>query len=232
MNKTFCPAHEDATPSLHLYPDGAFCFVCGYSCPLEAIGNEVKAIRLPPQDLPSMLSYIESLTPKLIRGLWLPSDERGYYVVWPDNKYYKQRLFRGDARYKGPRGHRAPLFRYHRDSKNLVIVEGELNAMSLLQIMPDIDAEVVSPGSCNEMIRHLNKYLLFDRVWCIVDKDAPGVANGLALKDELRRFNKPCTLIALETDINDHLSSKEEEKITKHLELHGVPRLGRKSSDL
>ena len=30
-SKTLCPYHDDHSPSLHVYEDGCFCFVCGAS---------------------------------------------------------------------------------------------------------------------------------------------------------------------------------------------------------
>lgn len=207
--KINCPAHEDRTPSLHVYEDGGFCFVCGYRCSLEELDVDPEIVRKEPTDVGAEIQRINSLPRRGIRGLELPVDSSGFYIVWPGMDFYKKRWFRGDVRYTGPRGIRPPLFTYPGSDKSvLIIVEGEMNAMSLKQAFPDTTATIASPGSASELLRHLYDYLNYSYTYAIVDYDPAGVVNGVALKDELLRRGKRVELITLKQDFNDVLVSR------------------------
>lgn len=222
--KILCPNHNDKTPSLHVYPEFAFCFVCGYRCPSDKVATkeELETVKREPTDIGGMIEYINNLPRGEIRGLQLHFDSNGYFIVWPDISFYKKRLTNGDARYVGPRGFRAPLFKIPGTSlQNLIVVEGELNALSLAEGYNYINSGVtngvtiVSPGSANEMLRHLNTYLTYDKVIAIVDKDIPGVVNGLKLKDEFIKRNKRIQLVTCEKDINQILQEEGKEGVAK-----------------
>lgn len=221
------PNHKDETPSMHVYSDGAWCFVCGFKCSLEELekeyAEEIKNInKKEPENIEEKMRYISTLSKRKIRGLDLPVDDSGYYICWPDKNHYKLRRFDDRPRYVGPRGSKAPIFcirsKYTcRTIKTGVIVEGELNALSLELAFRDHRFHIVSPGSVNEMSRHFEFYLQFSKIYIIVDRDAAGVVNGLKLKDDLRKKGKSVTLIALEEDFNDMLQRNGTEEIKKQL---------------
>lgn len=216
---------------MHVYHDGCWCYVCGYKCGLDEVTTKSKEVTIEqikkikekePEKVEEKIAYIDSLDKRKIRGLDLPADSFGYYVLWPDRKYYKLRRYDDRPRYVGPRGHRAPIFciksKYNGGtSKTAIIVEGELNALSLQQAFRDHRFHIISSGSVNEMARHFEFYLQFSKIYIIVDRDAAGVVNGLKLRDDLRKKGKSVTLIALEEDFNDMLQKNGKEEIKGRL---------------
>jgi hypothetical protein len=209
------PKHTDDTPSMHVYPERAFCFSCGYSVPSEEVASveEIRKLNKEPTDVKNVLQYISSLPVRKIRGLYFPYDDRGFYVEWPCNTFYKKRLFEGNSRYIGPRGTRPPLYVHKQCPHDLVIVEGEINARSLYSSKATTSS-IASPGSATEMLRHLDKYLTYNTIHAIiVDKDIPGVINGLKLKDELIKRGKKPILIAMEKDLNQIYEEEGDEAI-------------------
>ncbi len=140
-------------------------------------------------------------------------DLGGYYIVWPDKSYYKQRMFRGDIRYKGPKGHKVPLY-VIKGNKNLIIVEGEINAITLGIL--GLKDTIVSPGSAGEINKHVSFYLQYSRIRCIVDKDIPGVVAGLKLKEELLKYKRNIQLVAVSRDFNDVLETEGQEGLKKY----------------
>lgn len=200
------PEHDDRTPSMHVYSDGAYCFVCGHTSPLEEVisSEEIRLIKKDPEDVYARLKIIKQLPKGRIRGLLLPRDASGYYIIWPDNSFYKKRRFNDTPRYYCPRGNKPPLFFYQQDQTSLVIVEGELNAKTVF-LSTITSASICSPGSAGELLKHLSKYLTFKNILIIVDKDAVGVAYGLELKALLLKSKKKVTLNAVEKDANQIL---------------------------
>lgn len=209
MSKIKCPnpKHNDENPSAHIYEDGIYCFSCGY---YEK--GEYEAERKQPEELLGKVEYIKSLSIHRIRGLDLPADDYGYYILWPDSNFYKLRTFNG-TRYLAPKGHQQPLLLLEGKNKDLVIVEGELNAMSLKKVFPDLT--VCSPGSATQLSVHYSKYLNLtnNNVIVIVDKDPAGVSAGISLKKELLKKRKKVRLIACERDLNEILQKDGEEGI-------------------
>lgn len=219
--KVLCPAHKDTNPSLHLYEEWAHCYTCGYHVRIEEIATpeQILSMQKEPTDIGAELEYISSLPLKEIRGLALPADDRGYYIVWPDGHFYKKRMFNDTPRYVAPRGHPLPLFVYSVHPRNLVIVEGELNAMSLHEACVT-DATIASPGGVavprkNRQLKYLDKFLTFDQIIVIVDKDVAGVCWGVKVKEELLKRGKRVQLIALEKDFNQQLQDGGIEEIRK-----------------
>lgn len=208
------PNHIDEVPSMHVYPERAFCFSCGYSVPSEEVASpqELKSLQKEPTDVQTVLKYIQNLPVARIRGLFFPFDSTGYYVVWPTNDFYKKRLASGKSRYIGPRGHKPPLYIYRDSPSKLVITEGEINARTLYATRATT-ASVCSPGSATELLRHLISYLTYDQITIIVDKDIPGVVNGLKLKDKLISLGKTPKLIAMEKDLNQMYEEEGNEAI-------------------
>lgn len=205
------PHHTDTNPSMHVYDDRAYCFSCGFSVPSEEVVslNELNRIKKEPEDVNSTLHYIRQCPIRSIRGLEFHYDSTGYFILWPAGvDFYKKRLFKGDTRYIGPRGRRAPLFEIPGNSKTCcIVVEGEVNALSLSLALGNM-YPIFSPGSANEFLYHTNKYLTFDQVCCILDKDKPGVIAGLKTKTELRNRGKKVHLVACEKDCNQILQDE------------------------
>lgn len=213
--KVLCPRHDDNTPSMEIYPDSGYCWVCGAIVPLEELDLDEIPIKQQPEDLSAMRRYIETLPTKTIRGLCLPEGPEGYYILWPGSDFYKLRTYRGGVRYKSPSGHRAPLFNLGPYSKTLVLCEGEFNALSLAEAMEKRTWTIASPGSCNELSKHLEEYLTYDLIHVIVDFDKPGIIAGLKLKEQLVSRRKKVRLHAVESDFNDVLQTKGKEEIRR-----------------
>lgn len=217
-----CPYHDDKTPSMYCYEEFAHCFVCNAHVPVERVldGEDISKVKQEAEDVVSRLRIIQELGIDRIRSLSLPRDNEGYYIVWPSGDFYKYRYFGEGQRYKGPKGHKAPVFNLGPDSNTLVVVEGEINALSLAEAFKTRRYAISSPGSCNEMMRHLPFYLTFKSISIIVDKDIPGVANGAALKAELIKRKKRVRLIACEKDINQILQDEGKEGVRRWANEH------------
>lgn len=225
MAKVHCPAHEDDTPSMHLYEDRGWCYVCNYSCPVEDIAPGYRHVKKEPEDVKSKIEYIRNLPIKPVRGVRLHHDNLGYFILWPKLEYYKYRRFNEDGgpRYIGPRGVRAPFLLFDANSaKALILVEGELNAISLRVAYPNHKVAIASPGSCAEFSRHYKEYLNFQYICIIVDYDNPGVGHGLALKQRLLKDKKNVELIAMSPDYNDILQSSGVDGVQKEAEKQGL----------
>lgn len=215
--KVVCPAHDDHEPSMHLYGDTGFCFVCKASIPVSELNvPENKHIPKPePTNVPDRIKYIKNLPTKLIRGLQLPYDNSGYYIVWPQNNYYKRRNFEGKVRYIGPSGVRAPLYVLPGTAQHLIICEGEINALTLYDCinMDEREFKVVSPGSASEMMRHIKYYLGYSRITIIADYDAPGICFGYQLKDLLLKSKKQTMLVLMKEDFSRILQDEGHEAV-------------------
>lgn len=203
-----------------MYPDRAYCFVCRYSCPSDNIvsAEELQQMRQEPADIEEEMAYIQQLPIRDIRGLKLPVDDQGYYIVWPNNNFYKKRLFEGKSRYVGPRGHRPPIFEYLTNRKSCIVIEGELNAVSgynSLSSKVTNRVTILSPGSATELPKILPYLLTFDTIAIIVDRDIPGVGWGSNLKHELVKHQKKVQLVAVEKDINQILQEEGKEGVKK-----------------
>lgn len=213
--KILCPNHKDTNPSMHLYEERGYCFVCGYTCPVEEVASptQMGQIKKEKTDVDEMLQYISELPVREHRGLQFPTNSTGFYVVYPNAKFYKKRLFEGRSRYIGPRGHKVPLYVHEGKSDDVVIVEGEINARTLFEARVTI-ATIASPGSSTEMLTHLDKLLTHCGIFAIVvDRDVPGVAWGLKLKSELLKRGRRVILAALEKDYNQILQEEGFEKV-------------------
>lgn len=223
--KILCPSHQDTNPSLEIYSDGCFCFVCGYTCSLDEINVDPAKVYREPTNVPAEIARIQGLPRTEIRGLQLPYDDTGYYIVWPDKSFYKKRWFRGDTRYTGPRGVKPPLFLYpgeHREK--VVVVEGEINAMSLQLAYPNTKVTIVSPGSVTNIVKpELHNYCLkCDSTYAIVDYDPAGVIYGMEFKNQLLKKGKRVELIPLKQDLNDVLITRGVSGIKEVIEKQDV----------
>lgn len=216
-----------------VYGEWSYCFVCHArvltsELKLPRSAQEIREVRHP-DNVPENVEYIEGLPKKIIRGLDLHYDDDGYYVLWPNKNYWKLRFWEGKSRYLSPRGVKKPLFVYPGNSDLLVVVEGELNAVTL-QMCEYGEAKIVSPGSATELVKYINYYLKFKRILIITDKDNPGVVYGLDLKERLLSHNKRVELHLVEKDFNDVFTEEGEEAVCREyaraLALFGLPKVG------
>lgn len=201
--KVICPRHDDQNASLELYEENGYCFVCGAVVPLEELNLEAP-IKKEKEDIQKTLLFIESLPKSQLRGLLFPRSLGSYYIVWPDRSYYKQRFLEG-IRYCGPTGIRPTLFTYPGHNSRLVLVEGEINCMSLKEAYQDTKTTIASFGGINNYSSYLDIYYHYETICVIVDKDSPGVVNGLNLKEILINKGKRAQLVTLPKDFNDVL---------------------------
>lgn len=233
--KIHCPFHDEKTPSMVLYGDHGYCFGCGKYAKLEDLPNGSKILhkgregnKFSKEDLNASITRIKALGTKIVRGLELPYDDLGYYVLYPNTDYYVRRLWKaGDGdKYRGPKGHRKPLFipHYYDNRTVLLAVEGQLNALSV----PKGSYTVVSPGGCSDLAKpeFIKFCLQFSKICAIVDKDASGVLAGTALVQKLHAAGKRATVYAMERDMNDIYVGEGEEgtrrEVSRALELLGV----------
>lgn len=206
-----CPFHEERTPSCVIYHDSYRCYGCGAHGPLSDLGREPSAVYVKPEkeDLEKTIAYISSLPLCPIRGLSLPVDNGGYYIVWPGGAYYKKRNAFSEPKYLCPKGHSKPLFVPHKvHGKRLAIVEGEINALSLSTINPDYT--VCSPGGVGSFTgkdyeKYCNFYLQYNSYIVIVDKDGVGVDAAIKLQRNLLKHSYDVTIVAVEEDCNEML---------------------------
>lgn len=218
MAKVNCtnPNHDDQTASMEVYNDGGFCFACSYVDKSLADENLPQKTK---ENIKETIAYIQGLPRKEIRGLYLPYDSSGFYILWPDNSYYKKRMFQGETRYIGPRGHRAPLYLRPGSARgNLVLIEGELNAESVYEVFKDYYRPgIASPGSANEFMRHIEEYLYYNAIYAILDKDPAGVAAGVELKNTLSKRGIRVNLIAVTRDYNAILQEEGKEGLKEQI---------------
>lgn len=244
MNKVNCPYHEDNTASLHLYEDHFFCYGCSANGKLEDLDKKIpnlnKSFRQgKPENIDKAIERIKALPTKAIRGLLLPYNDMGYYVVYPNNKYYIFRRWEADDSYKylGPYGHRKPLFVVKTPLKQgiLLLVEGQINALTLYkEAIRDVGHMltdgVVSPGAATDFLKPMTEEycLQYNKICLIVDKDAAGVAAAIRLRDKLVSKSKHVVLYPMEKDLNDILveygSDKVKEEVENALKLFDLPK--------
>lgn len=230
LRRILCPYHEERTPSFIIYPNGAgHCYSCGAHVKQAAEPKEAAYIQ-PKEDMAASIDYIKSLPLKEIRGLMLPHDNTHYYIVWPEENYYKKRAFNDStSKYLSPVGHPKPLFIAKQTNSNWIIVcEGELNALSLAQA--NLPYTIVSPGPATDFYsknsdRYSTVYRDYDNVLIIADADKAGTVAAIELKTRLLAYT-PNTIISLwNKDANDilredHGKEKLESKIRRSM---GMP---------
>lgn len=169
--------------------------------------DNVKQVKREPEDVEKELVRIQSLPKKTYRSLELPQDDKGAYIVYPNAKYFKRRNFQGQVRYTGPKGIKSPIFLYPGSFEHLVIIEGELNCISVFEVIKNtkLNYTLCSPGAASQFPKFIDLYKQFKRVTLILDKDASGVAFGKETQDKLFKLGKRADLILVDTDYNDVL---------------------------
>jgi hypothetical protein len=135
----------------------------------------------PKEDLEKKFRYIESLPFTEVRNVALYVDDKGYYITWPNRAYYKHRLFNPGSfgKYLSPSGHAPPLFWARQDGNpTLVMVEGEINALSIAKACRGVD--VCSPGSSSlfkqdKLKPYLHLFEKYRTLDIVVDDDEAGI---------------------------------------------------------
>lgn len=231
LYKTVCPSgeHGHNTPSCGVYSDGSgYCFSCNQY--FSGVGEPVKVVEKPKENLEEKLVYIDSLKKIQHRGLQFPSDDRGYYVVWPDRKYYKLRAWAAEdlgGKYLGPSGHQKPIFSCtsSKKSKIAIIVEGEINALSIITVIPGIN--VYSPGGVTSfydrtMTNNLSVFSGYASIYLIADRDVVGLVAVLKLKELLKPYCSDIVTKLMDEDANHVLCEYGQEALKEKLNKMGV----------
>lgn len=223
--KIICPYHDEQTPSCVLYPDSYYCFGCGAHGPLSDLGEGYENARIPPkpkEDISKTMAYIQALPVKEIRGLMLPYDESAYYIVWPNQEYYAKRLFSPSERgskYIYPSGHSVQPYIFNSGTKTLILVEGQINAISLTQVYKNYT--VVSLGGTSSFSEKMLLPILkdnYDRCHVFVDNDAAGAKAVLESKPIITKWVKLCKYNLIDNDFNDILVKYGTEGLREFVE--------------
>lgn len=229
MKRILCPFHQERTPSCIIYAEHYHCYSCGAHGPLSAIGEQGTPLITQKEDLETEFEYIRSLPTQSIRGLHLPCDERGYYLLWPNALYYKKRYFDADngSKYRNPSGHQKPLY-IPCDTNGetpLIIVEGELNAASIHKACPEI--AVCSPGAATDFYSskyetYVDFYRKYANIILVVDNDAPGIKAGIELHSRLLDFTNNVQVSSWGKDANQVLQDVGAEGLRQQIAELGV----------
>jgi hypothetical protein len=227
IKKIRCPSgtHTDSTPSCALYADGSgFCFSCRAF--FKKLGDVEESPEIVPENLDEKLAYIEGLPVDKIRGLTLPYDNTGYYIVWPDRSYYKLRRWTVNGssdRYLSPRGIHKTLFVLESliNSDLLIIVEGEINALSLRKA--GINCAIICPGSTTNFTEryltgHLPKLTSCSRILILVDNQYVSFEAALNTKVFLNQHCLNIRIILMDKDCNEILVERGEQALKKEIE--------------
>lgn len=228
MRKRYhCPKHKEQTPSAVVYHDAYHCFGCGARGPINELGLSANEKAEPEyvEDLNDSISAIKRLPKRDIRGFQLHANDRGYYLLWPNDQYYKYRSFTVDTpggKYRGPSGHRKPWFVCSgpNDGTKIALVEGEFNALSLASL--EVGYPVASPGGAGDFYSGSARPMLletagYDLVHIIVDNDAAGAQ--AAIESKARLVITGCRDVRIhlvDKDFNDVLTEKGKDGLREY----------------
>lgn len=229
-NKINCPFHKeilgkhDSTASCHIYPetDTYYCFGCGATGKIKDLPGEHKlslleTVKKPKEDLERSFKRIHNLPVRKVRGLDLHTDSLGYYIIWPEDKYYKKRLYKPGVggKYLSPTGHKKPLFYASRNNTDrLIIVEGEINALSIAEVVKDWS--ICSPGSAADFYstntkKYMKEFEKYQEILVIADDDPAG---DEAARKLLKLLREVCFCVRgqlMSIDANQILVAEGEE---------------------
>lgn len=230
-SRVLCPRHFEKTPSAVIYDDNWHCFGCGEGGPLSDLGLKAatNSIQIVPEDIQDSIDWIKSLPTEKHRGFDLHADEQRYYLVWPDDKYYKSRRKDNAScsqKYLGPKGIRKPPYviertsHYQQFANTLMVVEGEFNALSIARAYPEID--IVSPGgvgdfSSGTIKRYFENEWDYSKILVIADADEPGKTALLELQYKLRAMDFDTQGLAMKEDANDILVKYGQTRLREEL---------------
>jgi DNA primase len=235
-----CPLHKESTPSAVVYDDRFWCFGCSKGGPIEQLGLsadelEEETERYVEDVKETYASYIHRLPLVEHRGLSFPTDSTGYFITWPNDSYYKYRKtglnVSEGGKYRGPTGVKKPplIIPKNLHSDTVVVVEGEINALSLDSI-PHSYA-LISPGGCGDFYgRNLDSYfdwlVSYKHILAVLDADKAGIKAAIEFKSRLLTYGHTSNKLSLwEKDANDILTTEGKEaldaKIKKEMEVFG-----------
>jgi hypothetical protein len=231
--KYICPLHKEDTPSAVVYGDRFFCFGCRGGGPVSDVGltpEDLEAEESAPKYVENIAEtyakYINKLPMCPQRGLSFPTDSGGYFIAWPTESYYKYRKFSFDkeaGKYRSPVGVKKPPFIIPKNlhSDILVVVEGEINAMSIDSLSHSY--AIVSPGSSGDFYsQNFNKYidwiLSYKHIIGILDNDKAGVKGCIEFKSKLLTMGHTSNNIVLwDKDANDILVTEGKEALNDRM---------------
>jgi hypothetical protein len=232
LKRILCQFHREETPSCILYPDGYYkCFSCGAYGRIKDLRDvDYEEIESKPryvEDVQASIARIKALPKRWIRGLDLHADSDSFYCLWPDESYYKRRLLgstsHGD-KYRCPTGVPKPLFvlRPERPSSVGIVVEGELNALSIWEARKDL--LVVCPGGAGDFyssnaIKHLHNALKCTILLVYCDRDKAGALAAIKFKALMQRHVQDVRVHLVEKDFNDVLQEQGPEAIRERIDL-------------
>ncbi len=229
--KYFCPHHEESTPSAVAYSNGYYSFCCGKSGPLSdlglAPGERIEVTYV--EDLAASIASIKRLPKQKIRGFELHADDSGYFLIWPDDAYYKRRIYGAGSgnKYRGPSGHPKPWFKTRLGgSERLVLIEGEFNALTYQMLETGYD--VISPGGAGDFYSKTAKDEIFklgvySQVDIAVDEDAAGVQAAIESKALLyTRGYEIVNIHLMKKDFNDLYVENGKEAIKEEARKMGL----------
>lgn len=228
-SRIICLFHAEDSPSLVRLKDGWRCYgACQRTYTHEEVekasGSSVDYVKpdADREDLTESFEYINSLPVADVRGLKLRTSKQGYYIVWPNNEYYKYRLFNPTGpKYIGPKGIKPPLFLPHvGQSRHLMVSEGEINCLSLVQAFPDYDH--CSPGSASmfnskELEKNLTKFVAYDTVTVVLDNDPAGIKALIETKSTFLYKIPFAKYLLLNDDPNEVLVSHGKNELRQRL---------------
>ncbi len=193
MKRIRCVFHSETTASLVIYKDKFKCYGCGKHGNHSELPNSLQPKEgeiedEEAEDVQDTFRYINTLPRREVRGLQFPCDERGYYLTWPGDTYYKYRLFQPGKgpKYIGPRGVKPPLFwATQSNASTLYVVEGEVNALSIAAVVGP--RSVCSPGSATNfnsanLTKYLTEFRRYSRVILVLDNDVAGMKGLIEAK--------------------------------------------------
>lgn len=229
LRKVSCPSgkHDDRTPSCAVYEDNSmYCFSCNY----YAKGDS-KAIIAEPikekEDLNERFKYINSLENITHRGLSFRHDNKGYYITWPGETYYKLRSWAvrpGESKYIGARGHKKPWFgaSTHPNSRKLLIIEGEINAISVKEAAETKEIDVISPGGASnffdrEMKSKVEYFRKYATIGVLVDNDEAGAEAAIKFHKLVKPYCSDIRIKLMEKDANTILIDDGKEKLKEFI---------------
>lgn len=224
--KVLCPFHSEQTPSCVIYAELMYyrCFGCGRHGHISELPDSELAelevsdfIPKPKENMAEKMTYIKGLPIQIHRGLPFHTNGSGFYIVWPDNSYYLKRFTNGsEPKYVGPSGHDRPLFRAKAvRSSTLVLVEGELNALSIAKC---IDANIVSVGGVGNFThKRLNKHLYefnrYEKIVILLDDDPAGTLGAIEASAYFKSLNKDVVVCLLKQDMNAVMTNEGQEQV-------------------
>lgn len=227
-----CPFHNEKTPSLVRRREDWYCYgSCAKAYSIEEVAKKGISEEYEEdedrerEDLVETFRYIKTLPTREIRGLRFPADSRGYYICWPDDSYYKYRLFNPGkgSKYIGPVGYRPPLFWAKKGSlSTLAIVEGEINALTVAKAQESWS--VVSPGSATcfssrNLSTYLTEFKKYNRVIVVLDDDPAGLKGFIEAKS-LFLYKLPFVdyVMVPKPDLNERLCDGGIQKVQEVLQ--------------